>query len=70
MKSRDVMKRIQKLGGVHVRTTGSHYRYDAPIPGGGTAHTSVQLHAGDIPIGTLLAIQRDMEAAFGKGWLR
>ncbi len=32
--------------------------------------TSVQVHAGkDIPTGTLRSIQRQMEAAFGRGWL-
>jgi hypothetical protein len=34
-----------------------------------TARTSVSQHAGDIPRGTLGAIQRDMEPVFGKGWL-
>jgi len=32
--------------------------------------TTVAQHAGDIPAGTLRAIERDLEPAFGKGWLR
>jgi hypothetical protein len=32
--------------------------------------TTVAQHTGDIPAGTLRAIERDLEPAFGKGWLR
>ncbi|WP_306216257.1 type II toxin-antitoxin system HicA family toxin [Actinoplanes sp. RD1] len=61
-------KRIERLGGVHVRTRGSHRR--SSVTGNGTtAHTSVPQHPGDIPIGTLAAIQRDLEPVLGKGWL-
>lgn len=31
---------------------------------------TVAQHIGDIPAGTLRAIERDLEVAFGKGWLR
>jgi hypothetical protein len=31
--------------------------------------TTVAQHAGDIPVGTLRAIERSLEPAFGKGWL-
>ena len=34
------------------------------------ATTTVPQQAGDIPAGTLRAIERDLEAALGKGWLR
>lgn len=35
-----------------------------------TVHTTVPQHAGsDIPTGTLKAIEKDLEPAFGKGWL-
>ena len=34
------------------------------------AATTVPQHAGDIPAGTLRAIERDLEVALGKGWLR
>jgi hypothetical protein len=35
-----------------------------------TVVTTVPQHAGDIRDGTLRAIERDLEPAFGKGWLR
>jgi len=35
-----------------------------------TAQTIVAQHRGDIPIGTLRAIERQMEPVFGKGWLK
>lgn len=37
---------------------------------GVTAVTTVPQHTGDIPIGTLRAIERDMAPVFGRGWLR
>jgi len=35
-----------------------------------TVATTVAQHAGDVPAGTLRAIERDLEPALGKGWLR
>lgn len=35
-----------------------------------TCHTTVPMHTGDIPKGTLGSIEKAMEPAFGKGWLR
>jgi hypothetical protein len=35
-----------------------------------TARTTVALDAGDVRPGTLRAIERDLEPAFGKGWLK
>jgi predicted RNA binding protein YcfA (HicA-like mRNA interferase family) len=56
------------------RQVGSHRRYAvtcANADGGqATVMTIVAQHAGDIPTGTLRAIERDLEPAFGKGWLR
>lgn len=34
-----------------------------------TAATTVAQHAGDIPIGTLRQIEKDMIPVFGEGWL-
>ena len=34
------------------------------------ASTTVAQHPGDIPTGTLRAIERDLEPAFGPNWLR
>ena len=74
VKSREVNRRIEQRGGRLVRQAGSHRRYAATYekPDGttATAKTTVQQHAGDdIPIGTLKAIEKDLEPAFGKGWL-
>lgn len=65
MKSREVNQRIEQLGGIRVRQTGSHRRYRA-----GDCFTTVQQHRSrDIPVGTLRAIEKDLEPEFGKGWL-
>ena len=57
-----------------MRQVGSHARYEATyVRDDGTegwVQTSVAMHPGDIPAGTLHAIEKDMEPAFGKGWLR
>lgn len=55
------------------RQTGSHRRYAAVSSGADgsrTWFTTVPQHSGDIPAGTLRAIERDLEQVFGKGWLR
>ena len=69
MRAREVNQRIKRLGGEMVRQRGSHRRYRA-TGNGVTASTTVPQHSGDIPGGTLAAIERDMEPVFGKGWLR
>jgi predicted RNA binding protein YcfA (HicA-like mRNA interferase family) len=48
---------------------GSHRLYEA-TDGRAKVLTSVAFHPGDIPTGTLRKIEKDMEALFGKGWLR
>lgn len=71
MRSREVIAKIQSLGGKPTRQNGSHRRFDAASHDGTTVRTTVQVHPGrDIPKGTLRAIERDLEPAFGKGWLR
>jgi len=59
---------IERLGGVHVRTVGSHRRYKI-TRGDVTASTSVAQHPGDIPTGTLRKIERDLEPVLGRKWL-
>ena len=68
MRAREVNRRIEKLGGVHVRTVGSHKRYRVTSDDV-EASTAVPQHPGDIPTGTLRKIQKDLEPALGKGWL-
>jgi predicted RNA binding protein YcfA (HicA-like mRNA interferase family) len=74
MRARVVNRRIERLGGVMVRQVGSHRRYAATYTDAGgrqaTVTTIVAQHTGDIPVGTLRAIERDLEPAFGRGWLR
>lgn len=57
------------------RQVGSHRRYAVtgtdPVSGGPrTWFTTVPQHTGDIPAGTLRAIERDLQEALGRGWLR
>ncbi len=57
-----------------VRQVGSHRRYvvtytDA-VGKQATVATTVPQHPGDVPLGTLRAIERDLEPALGNGWLR
>jgi predicted RNA binding protein YcfA (HicA-like mRNA interferase family) len=53
---------------------GSHARYEAAyVRADGTegrVATAVAMHPGDIPTGTLHKVEKDMDPAFGKGWLR
>ncbi|HUZ25387.1 MAG TPA: type II toxin-antitoxin system HicA family toxin [Streptosporangiaceae bacterium] len=74
MRAREVNRRIERLGGVMVRQAGSHRRYVvtyADADGAqATVATTVAQHAGDVPAGTLRAIERDLEPGLGKGWLR
>nr|MDT0660804.1 type II toxin-antitoxin system HicA family toxin [Micromonospora sp. DSM 115978] len=73
MRAREVNRRIERLGGKQVRQRGSHRMFEATSTVDGetvTVRTVVAQHAGDIPAGTLRAIERDMEPVFGKGWLR
>jgi predicted RNA binding protein YcfA (HicA-like mRNA interferase family) len=64
-----VNRLIERLGGVYVGTTGSHRRYVVPYDGG-RVRTHVPIHPGDIPAGTLRKIERDLEPALGRGWLK
>ena len=61
--------RIERAGGQQVAQRGSHRKY-AVVVDGVTARTTVPQHTGDIPAGTLRAIERDLEPVLGKGWLR
>lgn len=74
VKAREVNRRIERFGGVMVRQVGSHRRYVVTYTDAwgkqASVRTTVAQHAGDIPAGTLRAIERDLEPAFGKGWLR
>lgn len=74
MRAREVNRRIERLGGLMARQVGSHRRYVVTYKHAAgseaTVATTVPQHQGDIPLGTLRAIERDLEPAFGRGWLR
>lgn len=71
MNARDVVDRIEARGGEFVRQRGSHLMFEYRSEGVVIARTTVPDHgAGDLGKGLLSKIQRDMEPAFGKGWLR
>ena len=74
MTAREVMRLIERNGGILRRQRGSHRQYEARvILADGTevtARTTVAQHAGDVRPGTLRAIERDLEPVFGKGWLK
>jgi predicted RNA binding protein YcfA (HicA-like mRNA interferase family) len=74
MRAREVNRRIERLGGFSVRQVGSHRRYVAEYVrsdgSAGRCSTTVAQHARDMPAGTLRQIEKDLEPAFGKGWLR
>jgi len=66
-----VNRRIERLGGVMVRQVGSHRRYVVTYTDAAgveaTVATTVAQHAGDVPAGTLRAIERDLEPGLRKG---
>jgi predicted RNA binding protein YcfA (HicA-like mRNA interferase family) len=74
VRAREVNRRIERRGGVMARQAGSHRRYVVTYADAAGAEvkvaTTVPQHTGDIPAGTLRAIERDLEPALGKGWLR
>ncbi len=74
MTPREVIRIIERNGGVLLRQRGSRRQYEArsTLADGTevTARTAVAQHPGDIRPGTLRAIERDLEPVFGKGWLR
>jgi len=74
VKARDIERRIEHLGGQLLRQRGSHRRWVARTTLGDgremVAYTVVPKHPGDVPTGTLRAIERDLEPVFGRGWLK
>jgi len=60
-----LLRILRKHGCVEVRRRGSHVRVRC-----GESATTVPVHAGeDLGPGLLRAIERDLEACLGKGWL-
>jgi predicted RNA binding protein YcfA (HicA-like mRNA interferase family) len=69
VRAREVCRRIERLGGVHDSTKGSHRSYVVEYGDGRRCRTAVPIHPGDVKVGTLHVIERDLEPAFGKRWL-
>ncbi|MDQ1712266.1 MAG: hypothetical protein QOE45_1716 [Frankiaceae bacterium] len=70
MRALEVNRRIERLGGEPMGARGSHRHYRVRYGDGGTVRTAVPIHPGDLAKGTLRKIERDLEPAFGKRWLR
>jgi len=66
MRANEVVRLLKQNGAVFVRQSGSHARYRSAC---GKCATTVPMHPGDIKTGTLRAIEAQMEACLGKGWL-
>lgn len=62
-------KKLAAAGATLLRQRGSHQRWLATA-NGVTTYTTVAIHRGDIPTGTLRQIEKQMEPTLGKGWLR
>jgi len=64
MTSRGLVRILRSFGCELVRTgKGSHQVWRC-----GTCQTTIPMHSGDIPVGTLRAIQRQLEPCLGKDW--
>lgn len=66
MKKREVIARLLDLSAIKIGGS-KHERWQSPT---GHCKTSVPRHYGDLPIGTIRAIENDMKHCFGEGWLR
>lgn len=73
MRSEDVIRRIEAFYGYKTRQRSSHYRFETNYTDADgarvTAFTTVQKGGLPIPLRILQAIERDLVAAFGEGWL-
>lgn len=64
MTSRELTQLLKRLGCALLREgKGSHQVWRC-----GTCQTSIPVHRGDIPTGTLRAIRRQLESCLGKDW--
>lgn len=66
MTSREVIRILKRLGCVQLRQKGSHKFFASPC---GKCRTSVPDHPGDMRIGTLRQIEKDMAPCLGSNWL-
>ena len=64
MTARELRRLLRQRGCVEVRQVGSHLTIRCDV-----CVTTIAVHTGDIPTGTLHKIERDLEPCLGKGWL-
>jgi predicted RNA binding protein YcfA (HicA-like mRNA interferase family) len=65
MMARELLRILKSHGCVEVRQKGSHLMIQC-----GSCRTVVPVHPGrEIALGTLRAIEKQLEACLGKGWL-
>ncbi|MGH8991481.1 MAG: type II toxin-antitoxin system HicA family toxin [Acidimicrobiia bacterium] len=65
MTTSDLRKLLRDKGCVEMRQTGSHL-----IVRCGECQTTLPIHHGDIPKGTLAAIKRHLAPCLGEDWLK
>jgi predicted RNA binding protein YcfA (HicA-like mRNA interferase family) len=63
--ARELRRVLRRYGCVEVRQVGSHLTVRC-----GSCLATIAVHRGDIPVGTLRKIERDLEPCLGKGWMR
>jgi len=56
---------LRRRGCIEVRQSGSHLVVRCDV-----CQTVIPVHSGDLPSGTLRAIERDLEPCLGKRWLQ
>ncbi len=66
MTASDVVSALTARGASKLRQKGSHAIYGSACR---QCQTVVPMHRGDIPTGTLRAIERHMAGCYGAGWL-
>lgn len=68
MRATEITTTLAKAGATMIRQRGSHQRWRV-TDRGVTSYTTVPMHRGDVPLGTVRQIEKDMERSLGKGWL-
>jgi predicted RNA binding protein YcfA (HicA-like mRNA interferase family) len=63
--AQDIVRALRKRGAELVRQKGSHATYRV-----GNCQATVAMHKGDVPRGTVRAIERAFEPELGEGWLK
>jgi predicted RNA binding protein YcfA (HicA-like mRNA interferase family) len=64
MKAKEIAEKLEALGATYREARGSHRLYRI-----GGCTTTLSMQRGEIPRGTLRAIERQMEPCLGKNWL-